>query len=90
MLPVPVRRWLSLIPTLFGVGTQACFFRRLIPGGPFDQEKALPPEIERNLRERYHLNEGKGSQFLRYLGLKQDAKKIAAGEAHTGLLYCAL
>ena len=28
----------------------------------------------------------KGSQFLRYLGLKQDAKKLAAGEEHTGLL----
>lgn len=87
MLTFALRRFLILIPTLFVIVTASFFFVRLIPGGPFDQEKALPPEIERNLRERYHLNEGKGSQFLRYLGLKQDEKKIAAGEAHTGLLY---
>ena len=87
MLTFALRRILILIPTLFVIVTASFFFVRLIPGGPFDQEKALPPEIERNLRERYHLNESKGSQFLRYLGLKQDAKKLAAGEDHTGLLY---
>ena len=87
MLTFALRRFLILIPTLFVIVTASFFFVRLIPGGPFDQEKALPPEIERNLRERYHLNESKGSQFLRYLGLKQDAKKLAAGEEHTGLLY---
>ena len=87
MLTFALRRFLILIPTLFVIVTASFFFVRLIPGGPFDQEKALPPEIEKNLRERYHLNEGKGSQYLRYLGLKQDEKKLAAGEDHTGLLY---
>ena len=55
MLTFALRRFLILIPTLFVIVTASFFFVRLIPGGPFDQEKALPPEIEKNLRERYHL-----------------------------------
>jgi oligopeptide transport system permease protein len=38
------------------------------PGGPFDQERALPPDIERNVERAYHLDEPLPAQFLRYLG----------------------
>ena len=41
---------------------------RLAPGGPFDAERALLPEIEANLRAAYHLDEPLYQQFLRYLG----------------------
>src|SRR5690606_9505515 len=41
---------------------------RLAPGGPFDQERSLPAEIEANLREAYHLDEPLYMQFGRYLG----------------------
>src|SRR5690348_11149905 len=78
MLTYALRRFLILIPTLFVIITASFFFVRLIPGGPFDMEKALPPEIEKNLRERYHLNESKGMQYLRYLGLKQNKPKLDA------------
>src|SRR5258707_11995798 len=87
MLTYALRRILILIPTMFVIITASFFFVRLIPGGPFDRERALPPEILFNLRERYHLNEPVFTQYLRYIGLKQDAKKIAAGEKPTGLLY---
>ena len=41
---------------------------RLAPGGPFDAERVLLPEIEANLRAAYHLDEPLYQQFLRYLG----------------------
>lgn len=85
MLTYALRRILILIPTLFIIVTGAFFFVRLIPGGPFDKEKALPPEIERNLRERYHLNDSLPQQYLRYLGLNRENFK--SGAKRTGLLF---
>jgi oligopeptide transport system permease protein len=41
---------------------------RVAPGGPFDAERALLPEIEANLRAAYHLDEPLYQQFLRYIG----------------------
>ena len=41
---------------------------RVAPGGPFDGERRLPPEIEANLRAAYHLDEPLPLQFARYLG----------------------
>jgi ABC-type dipeptide/oligopeptide/nickel transport system permease component len=38
-----------------------------VPGGPFTQEKALPPDIIRTLNERYHLNDPLWKQYLDYL-----------------------
>jgi len=44
------------------------FMIRLAPGGPFDQERSVPPEIQANLDRAYHLDEPLGRQFARYLG----------------------
>src|SRR5690606_21385436 len=41
---------------------------RAAPGGPFDQERSLPADIEANLRAAYHLDEPLYMQFGRYLG----------------------
>jgi oligopeptide transport system permease protein len=38
------------------------------PGGPFDTEKVLPPEIRANLDAKYHLDEPLLQQYFRYLG----------------------
>lgn len=44
-----------------------CFFMiRIAPGGPFDQEKALPPEIMRNIEKKYHFDEPLLKQYWRY------------------------
>jgi oligopeptide transport system permease protein len=61
------RRLLSSIPTLLVVITLAFFMMRLAPGGPFDQERALPPEIERNIRHFYKLDLPLWEQYLAYL-----------------------
>jgi oligopeptide transport system permease protein len=48
--------------------TIAFFMIRVAPGGPFDTEKVLPPEIRANLDAKYHLDEPLLQQYFRYLG----------------------
>jgi oligopeptide transport system permease protein len=61
-------RLLGVIPTLLMLITVVFFLMRVAPGGPFDTEKALPPEIEANLAAKYHLDEPLVQQYFRYLG----------------------
>jgi len=61
-------RLVGIIPTLLMLITVAFFLVRVAPGGPFDTEKALPPEIEANLAAKYHLDEPLVQQYFRYLG----------------------
>ena len=63
------RRILFLIPLLVVIGFLAFALLHALPGGPFDRErKPASPEIERNLRAQYHLDEPVWRQYLRYLG----------------------
>ena len=39
------QRLLGVLPTLLLLITVVFFLMRIAPGGPFDSEKALPPEI---------------------------------------------
>jgi len=61
-------RLLTAIPTLLVLVTLTFFLMRAAPGGPFDRERSLPPEIERALAAEYHLDESLPRQYLRYLG----------------------
>jgi oligopeptide transport system permease protein len=61
-------RILGAIPTLFAVVALAFLMVHAAPGGPFDAERALPPEIEQNIARAYHLDESLPQQFLRYVG----------------------
>ena len=67
MLRYSLTRFLGAIPTLLILITVAFFMIRAAPGGPFDAEKQLPPEIEANLRAAYHLDEPLVQQFGRYV-----------------------
>ncbi len=62
------RRLLGALPTLFVLVAVAFALIRVAPGGPFDSEKTLAPEIRANLEKAYHLDEPLHRQFLRYLG----------------------
>jgi len=68
MLSYSLKRLASAIPTLLILVTVAFFLIRIAPGGPFDSEKALPPEIEANLEARYQLDTPLVLQYLRYVG----------------------
>jgi oligopeptide transport system permease protein len=63
-----LRRLLALIPLLWVIVTVTFFLMRLAPGGPFDKDRRLPPEIERNLRVKYNLDWPLWKQYLQYLG----------------------
>lgn len=68
MLRYVIKRLLIAIPTLLIIITLAFFMIRVAPGGPFDSERTLPPEIQANLNRMYHLDEPLPKQFVRYLG----------------------
>jgi oligopeptide transport system permease protein len=67
MLRYAIGRILGIFPTLFIIITLAFFIIRLAPGGPFDEEQALPPEIKANLEAAYGLDQPVWKQYLRYL-----------------------
>jgi oligopeptide transport system permease protein len=60
-------RLASAIPTLFIIITITFFLMRAAPGGPFDQEQALAPEIKANLQRAYGLDQPVWTQYRRYL-----------------------
>jgi ABC-type dipeptide/oligopeptide/nickel transport system permease component len=61
------RRLIYLVVVLFVVSAITFGLMHAVPGGPFDKEKALPPEIIANLEKRYHLDEPLLVQYGRYL-----------------------
>lgn len=63
-----VRRVLQAIPVLFLVALVTFIMIRSAPGGPFDEDRAVPPEVIKNLNERYHLDDPLWKQFLDYIG----------------------
>jgi len=62
------RRLLWGIPVLLVVATLTFGIMHVVPGGPFDKEKPLPPEIKANVEAKYHLDKPVWEQYLRYLG----------------------
>ena len=67
MLRYLLTRLAGAVPTLFIIVTLAFFLIRAAPGGPFDQEQALPPEIMANLQSAYGLDQPVWIQYGRYL-----------------------
>ena len=74
MMGYALRRILGAIPTLFVIVTLAFFMMRAAPGGPFDSERRLPPEVERNVKAAYDLDKPVVQQYFLYLG------KLAHGD----------
>jgi oligopeptide transport system permease protein len=62
-----MRRFVGIFPTLFLIVSASFFIVRLAPGGPFDQEQSLPPQIRANLDRLYGLDQPLGVQYLHYL-----------------------
>jgi oligopeptide transport system permease protein len=67
MLRYFLSRLAGAVPTLFIIVTISFFLIRAAPGGPFDQEQALPPEILANLESAYGLDQPILIQYGRYL-----------------------
>lgn len=62
------RRLLEAIPVLWIVATLTFFMVRLAPGGPFDSEKDMSPEVREAVNAYYGLDQPLGAQYLQFLG----------------------
>lgn len=67
MLKFILGRVLTGTSVVLVVATFTFFLLRTLPGGPFDTEKRLPPQIRRNIEEKYRLNEPLWKQYAIYL-----------------------
>lgn len=67
MLRYVIRRVLWTVPVLWAIVTLTFFLLRFAPGGPFDADRSLPPEVERNIRVKYRLDSPLGTQYWHYL-----------------------
>ncbi|PUA27161.1 MAG: ABC transporter [Cellvibrio sp. 79] len=76
-----VRRVLQAIPVLFMVALVTFIMIRSAPGGPFDEDRAVPPEVIKNLNERYHLDDPLWKQFLDYIS------KVVQGDLGPSFKY---
>ncbi|MFB3079602.1 MAG: ABC transporter permease, partial [Lysobacterales bacterium] len=61
-------RLLQAIPVLLAVITVTFFLVRAAPGGPFDSEKAVMPEVKAALEAQYKLDLPLYQQYTSYLG----------------------
>jgi oligopeptide transport system permease protein len=68
MFGYAMRRVLSALPIALIAVTVCFFILRLAPGGPFDGERALPPDTLNNLRAFYHLDQPLIVQYFIYIG----------------------
>lgn len=67
MLNLILKRFLMAIPVLLIVASITFFLVRLAPGGPFDSEKVVSPQVLKNLNEVYNLNAPLVEQYFDYI-----------------------
>lgn len=67
MIPILLKRVVHGVLVLWVVATLTFLLLRLAPGGPFDSERKLPPEVLANLEAKYHLDQPILNQYLLYL-----------------------
>ena len=61
------KRVLQAIPVLLVVATVTFFMVRAAPGGPFDKDRSIPPEVMTQLNKRYHLDDPLWKQYVDYM-----------------------
>ena len=81
MLRFIISRLLQAIPVIFIVITATFFLVRAAPGGPFDAEKVVLPEVKRALEAQYKLDLPLYEQYFAYL------TDLAQGELGSSFKY---
>jgi len=66
MLGLVVRKLIAIATLLVVVFTGSFFLMRLTPGGPFDSDRALPPEILQNIEAKFRLDQPLWVQYGEY------------------------
>ncbi len=81
MFSFVLKRFLHGVGVLWVVVTLTFVLMHVAPGGPFDRERRLPPEVMANIAAKYHLDEPWPSQYIRYL------KGVAQGDLGPSYKY---
>jgi oligopeptide transport system permease protein len=68
MIKLLLTRLAAAVPTIFIVVLLTFLLMHAAPGGPFDSERELLPEVEANLRAAYNLDAPLYRQFIDYVG----------------------
>jgi oligopeptide transport system permease protein len=76
-----IKRLFVAVPTMLVIITLAFFMMRAAPGSPFDTERKLPPEIEKNILAYYGMDKPLIVQYGDYLA------KAATGDFGPSLKY---
>ena len=63
------RRFLWFLLTLWVVFTASFFLMRAVPGGPFDGERKLEPDVKLAIERRYRINQPLWQQYAYHLGM---------------------
>jgi len=62
-----LRRLLTIVPTLWAIGTLTFFMLRWAPGGPFQAERDIPESARVQLAHTYGLDRPLGEQYVTFL-----------------------
>ena len=81
MLALIARRLMTAIPTLLGIILASFFLMRLAPGGPFDGERPLAPEVREALQASYGLDKPLWEQAWLYIS------RLVQGDFGPSLVY---
>lgn len=72
MVVYVLKRLVEAMLVVFIIATTTFLLLRFLPGGPFDAEKALPPEIKASIEAKYGLDKPLFTQYANYIyGLAQ-------------------
>jgi len=67
MTRIVLNRFITGLFVILSVITITFFLLRILPGGPFDLEKKLPPQIQKNIEAKYNLDQPVWKQYVLYL-----------------------
>lgn len=62
-----LRRLIGIVPLVILLALVTFAMLKLAPGGPFDGERSIPPEVVAQLEAKFHLDEPFHMQFYAYL-----------------------
>lgn len=62
-----LKRCFEAVFVMWVIATLTFTMLRVLPGGPFDQEKALPPEVKANIEAKYGLSDSLPKQYQNFM-----------------------
>ncbi|MDE0151661.1 MAG: ABC transporter permease [Bdellovibrionales bacterium] len=81
LISYALKRFIGVVALLFVISSLVFVMLRALPGGPFDEDRALPPEVEKNIRDKYSLDAPLYQQYWMYI------KKLVQGDMGASFKY---